>query len=127
MWQLAIALSAGAAMFLGLPARGPGLVSWVAGVMAGCTARSSRLPAAACLGFAWTQLLATGWLHHAWPCTRDREEVDVTGRVAAPALEREGRTEFDFEVAAGAAGSFAPRRIRVAWYEATDVPRPGET
>ena len=60
-------------------------------------AGATRRPLAAVMlaGFAWTQLLAAHWLASDWPCARDGEAVAMTGRVSAPALEREDRTDFD--------------------------------
>lgn len=82
-----------------------------------------RLPvvAAACCGMAWAALLLPAQVRRDWPCARDREKVALEGAVAAPAILRPGRTDFDFQVV-------APRalRVRLAWYEATAVPRPGE-
>jgi competence protein ComEC len=127
MWQVAVAFSAGVTALLGLPTLGPRPVALAAAVVAACLIWRRPVLAAACAGFAWAQLLAAGWLDHAWPCTRDREPVAVTGRVAAPALEREGRTDFDLDVLDAEPDAGAPRRIRIAWYEATAVPRPGET
>ena len=126
MWQVAIAFSAGAAALLGLPALGAHAVAPLAALGAAAWVRRRPVFAAACAGFAWTQLLATGWLHGAWPCTRDREPVTITGRIAAPALEREGRTDFDLDVIKAEPATGSPRRVRVAWYESTGVPRPGE-
>jgi len=126
MWQVAIAFSAGAAALLGMPAVGAHAVAPFAALCAASFLRRRPVLAAVCAGFAWTQLLASGWLDGAWPCARDREPVAVTGRIAAPALEREGRTDFDLDVIEAEPAADAPRRVRVAWYESTGVPRPGE-
>jgi competence protein ComEC len=126
MWQVAMAFSAGAAALLGMPAVGAHAVAPLAALCVASFVRRRAVPAAACAGFAWTLLLAGGWLAGAWPCARDREPVTVTGRIAAPALEREGRTDFDLDVIAAESAANAPRRIRVAWYESTGFPRPGE-
>lgn len=126
MWQVAIAFSAGAAALLGMPAVGAHAVAPFAALCAASFVRRRPVLAAVCAGLAWTQLLASGWLDGAWPCARDREPVTVTGRIAAPALEREGRTDFDLDVIEAEPAADAPRRVRVAWYESTGVPRPGE-
>ncbi|MEX2150781.1 MAG: DNA internalization-related competence protein ComEC/Rec2 [Steroidobacteraceae bacterium] len=82
--------------------------------------------AALCLGFAWTSFCAGNSLRDDWPCARDRETVEVTGRVATPAIERTGRTDFDLDVPALAAGTGRSARLRVSWYEPGELPLPGQ-
>ncbi len=127
MWQLAFAFSAGAAALLGVPALGDRVVIIPTAIAAALCLSRRPVVAAVFVGFAWTQLLASDRAEGAWPCTRDREAVAVTGRVAAPALEREGRTDFDLDVLDAGLAADTPRRIRVAWYEPTGAPQPGET
>src|SRR5688572_29125079 len=117
-----LAFCAGAAAALAWPAPG----TWPVIVAAACWGllslrRSLRL-AAFCLAFAWTAAAALGALAGDWPCARDREIVEVTGRVAAPAVARDYRTDFDLEP--GEPGF--PARIRVSWYEPSALPMPGE-
>lgn len=84
--------------------------------------RRSLPCAALCLGLAWTAVHTARALDRDWPCTRDRETVEVTGRIASPALVRGHRTDFDLEPREPG----LPRRIRVSWYESSLVPAPGE-
>src|SRR5262245_28884328 len=109
MWQLAFAFSAGAAVLLGLPGLGDPGVFISAAVAAVISMRRRPVIAAAIAGFAWTQLLASDRVGSVWPCTRDRDAVTVTGRVAVPALEREGRTDFDLDVLDAESVSGSPR------------------
>jgi competence protein ComEC len=126
MFGWAIAFCAGAAGVLALPDLGPAAVAALPAAAAFVLARLRRLAGAACAGFACAHLFASFSLADGWPCARDREAVTVTGRVAAPALEREGRTDFDLAVTDASTGGPLPRRVRVAWYEADRLPRPGE-
>ena len=89
-------------------------------------ARRQPLAGVMLAGFAWTQLLAALWLASGWPCARDREAVAITGRVSAPALEREDRTDFDLDVIETSAPRPWPQRLRLAWYDAGHKPLPGE-
>ncbi len=66
------------------------------------------------------------WLATSWPCSRDRETATLEGRIAAPPLARAGRTDFDFEVSRGESSGPWPRRVRVSWYEADQLPAVGE-
>ena len=79
-----------------------------------------RWPAIAALlfGLAWTAAGARQIVADDWPCTRDREVVELQGVVSAPAVVREGRVEFDIRPA-GPSGSGAPARLRLSWYEAS--------
>jgi competence protein ComEC len=126
MLRIALAFSAGTAAVLGLPALGPAVIAAAPALAAGLCARRRPVLAAALAGFAWTYLLAAGWVGTGWPCARDREEMPVVGRVASPPLEREGRTDFDLEVTGQPPPAPGPRRIRVAWYRPDGLPQPGE-
>jgi len=121
MFQLALAFCGGAAFLPLLPVLPPpgtlavGLVAALA-----CRRHAPALAAALC-GLAWAALSCMAQLADDWSCARGRQPVTLTGVVAAPALWRDGRTDFDFDVR-------TPRRMRVrlAWYDAPDTPRAGE-
>ncbi|MCC7198127.1 MAG: DNA internalization-related competence protein ComEC/Rec2 [Gammaproteobacteria bacterium] len=81
---------------------------------------------AAALGFSLAWWQARALLAADWPCRRDREELTIAGRVAAPALLRDGRTEFDFDADARSRSLGVPPRLRLSWYQAEAVPWPGE-
>ncbi len=68
----------------------------------------------------------TAWLATSWPCSRDREIATLEGLIAAPPLARAGRTDFDFEVSRSETPGSWPRRVRVSWYEADQLPAVGE-
>jgi competence protein ComEC len=126
MIRFALAFCAGAAAVHVLPALWRGELIAAVAVLGVLAARRWPLAAAMLAGFAWTQLLAALWLASAWPCSHDREVVALTGRVSAPALEREDRTDFDLDVIEASAPRPWPRRVRLAWYEAVQKPSPGE-
>lgn len=122
----AIGFLAGAGSLHALPQLGP---AWLpAAPAAAALLFSRRLPvlAAACAGFAWCHALATTWTATAWPCSRDREAAAVEGRVAAPPLVRDGRTDFDFVITGIDGEDHRPRRVRVSWYGAERPLSPGE-
>ncbi len=127
MFQIALAFCAGAAVVHALPALWPVAAAIVPASAAVLVARRHPVVAAALVGFAWTHCLAFLWLADGWPCARDREEVELVGRVSAPSLEREGRTDFDLDVIRASVPPPWPRRVRLAWYEADRSPLPGET
>jgi competence protein ComEC len=81
--------------------------------------------ATALLGLAWTAFGAGQIDTAAWPCSRDREVVELQGVVSAPATMREGRVEFDMHVT-DAGRPDAPTQLRLNWYEAKAVPLPGQ-
>jgi competence protein ComEC len=126
MFSIALAFCAGAAALSALPALWPApalACTWIsAAVVIG------RRPAAAAflIGLAWSHALAFVWLSSSWPCDRDREELVLTGRVAAPAIERDGRTDFDLDVLDATPAAGRPAKVRLAWYETEVLPRPGE-
>ena len=127
MFRISLAFCGGAAAVHALPALWPAAVVLALGSAAILAAR--RFPAAAAMlaGFAWTHFLASLWLAQGWPCARDREEVELVGRVSTPSLELEGRTDFDLEVVDASARPPWPGRVRLSWYEADQKPEPGET
>src|SRR5262245_56970146 len=98
MPRIAVAFCAGAAALFALPS----LWTWpaLAALAVAALVAARRLPgvAAALAGFAWAQALAADALSTAWPCARDRETVEIRGRIAGPALERDGRIDFDLEL-----------------------------
>jgi len=124
---LALAFLAGAACVFGLE-RLPGLpvlialasgaaVAWVYGV---------RPVACGLAGF----LLAAGQGHLAlaqdWPCARDREQLQIVGRVVSPPEPRPGRVDFDFAPGPAGRRQGLPPRLRLSWYEPDVLPAPGE-
>ena len=117
-----LAFCSGAAAALAVPVPWPGpLVAALAAT--GILLLRRQLPLAAfCVAFAWTAFTAAQALANDWPCARDREAVEVTGRVAAPAIARDHRTDFDLDVREPG----LPARIRISWYEASAMPMPGE-
>ena len=123
-WRvLAFVAGAAAVQFLPvLPAQAGLLPITVAGLLAW-----PRWPALAALifGFAWTAFGARQIVADDWPCSRDREVVDLVGVVTAPATLREGRVDFDFHAATPGAPQI-PRLLRLSWYEADAVPLPGQ-
>ncbi len=126
MLAFALAFCAGAAALQLLPTLWPAgilLLPLLAAVLA-----IRRFPAIAAflIGFAWSQLPVSARLDSGWPCERDREELVLTGRVSTPAIERGGRTDFDFEVFDSETEGRRPGRVRLSWYEAPAWPRPGE-
>lgn len=87
--------------------------------------RHQAFVAVALLGFAWTAFGARQIVAADWPCSRDREVVDLQGVVSAPATMREGRVEFDMRVT-DPRGPGTPGQLRLNWYEAKSVPLPGQ-
>src|SRR5688572_4765268 len=122
MFPGALAFLAGAAAIHVLPVPWPPAAAAAPAIAAACVLR--RAPAlAACLAGGACALHAVALaLSGAWPCSRDREAVEVTGRVAQPAIVRPDRTEFDLETS----GSGLPRRLRLSWYDAERLPRAAE-
>ncbi len=126
MFGFALAFCAGAAALLALPALWPAPAAAAPAVAAALLLRRRPLFAAALAGFAWTHSLATVWLASGWPCSWDREAVAISGTVAAPPIEREGRIDFDLDVMRAPGSGPAPRRVRLSWYETDRRPAPGE-
>jgi competence protein ComEC len=127
MFRIALAFCAGAAAVHALPALLPAGAVFVPAIAAVFAVKRSPVVAAALAGFAWTHCLAFLWVADSWPCARDREEVELVGRVSAPSLEREDRTDFDLDVIRASARPPWPRHVRLSWYEADQNPGPGET
>jgi competence protein ComEC len=117
---------AGAAAALAFPVLWPLPVLCLTAVSGLLLFRRRPALAVLCLGFAWTSFCAGEALQDDWPCARDRETVEVTGRIATPAIERTGRTDFDIDVAAIAGGTGRSARVRVSWYEPLELPLPGQ-
>jgi competence protein ComEC len=117
---------AGTAAALAFPVLWPLPAQCLAAISGLLQLRRRPALAALCRGFAWTSFCAGESLRNDWPCARDREIVEVTGRVAAPALERTGRTDFDFDIPAVAKGTGRSARVRVSWYEPDALPLPGQ-
>lgn len=82
------------------------------------------LAAALGFGLAWWQ--GSTRLAQDWPCGRARESVALAGMVAAPALVRPTRTEFDVLTSPAHQRAGLPPRVRIAWYRAEAIPLPGE-
>ncbi|MGQ0383345.1 MAG: DNA internalization-related competence protein ComEC/Rec2 [Gammaproteobacteria bacterium] len=121
MFLPALAFCAGALAILVLPALPA--VGVLPALVAAAWCWRGRLPllAAAVCGLAVASAQAGLRLAGEWPCGRDGEAVGLEGTVASPAILREGRVDFDFDVR-----SPDEFRARLSWYEAESVPRPGE-
>jgi len=117
---------AGAAALHALPALAPSRGWLVPAAAALVLGRRAPGLAAACAGFALALGMATVLVAAGWPCSRDRESALVEGRIAAPPLVRAGRTDFDLDVMHVDAPRPWPRRVRVSWYEAAQLPAVGE-
>lgn len=121
----ALAFLAGAAVTHALPAAWPPFAAAVAAVAAACALRRAATLAACLAGCACALHAGSAAVGSAWPCARDREVVEVEGRIAAPPVARPGRTDFDLDV--GPTPRFpAPGRLRLSWYDAAGEPRAGE-
>ncbi len=124
---LALAFLAGAACVFGLE-RLPGWPALAA--LAGCAATAwllgRRLAACGVAGFLLAAAQGQLALAEDWPCTRDRERLAVTGRVASPPESRPGRVDFELAPDRGTRRQGVPPRLRLSWYEPDALPRPGE-
>jgi competence protein ComEC len=127
MFRCILAYCAGALALHALPALWPRVALGGMAILVALAGRRLPAVAAALAGFAMAQAMAGHELAAGWPCGRDKEAVEVVGRVAEPALERDDRTDFDLEVTRSAAPAPVPRRIRLAWYDAAATPAPGES
>ncbi len=123
MLRSALAFAAGAAAIHALPVPWPPAAAAVPAVVAACALRRAPALAACLAGCAWALHSASIALAGAWPCARDREAVELDGRIASTAVVRPERTDFDLET--GRAPPW-PGRIRLSWYDADRVPRAGE-
>jgi competence protein ComEC len=121
MFPCALAFSAGALLPYLLPVLP---APWIAPILVTAAIAARRrmaLLAAAASGLALATALVGARLDRDWRCARDREAVLLEGRVATPAVLREGRVDFELDV-------MRPDRFRarLSWYDAVAVPRPGE-
>lgn len=123
----ALALVAGAACVFGFE-RLPSPVLLGAVAAGAALAWSVRLRALACglAGFLLAGVHGHLALAGDWPCARDREVLELTGRIVAPPLVAPGRVDFEFAPEAAGQRQSAPRRIRLSWYEPEGIPSPGE-
>ena len=126
MFAAALAFCAGIATVHVLPALLPLPLLAAAALAAAWKARRRTAFAAYVIGVLHATWVAAQLAGSAWPCARDREEVTLRGTVASPALAREGRTDFDLAVADATAAHPLPGRVRLAWYDAPAMPRPGQ-
>lgn len=126
MFVVALALCAGIATVHLLPALLPVPVLAAAALLAAWAVRRHAALAAYCLGVIHATWFAAQLLGSGWPCARDREEITAVGVIAAPAVERAGRTDFDLAVRESSAQRPLPGLLRLSWYEAPTQPRPGQ-
>jgi len=126
MSRCILAFCAGVLALHVLPALGSPLPAAGAAVLAVLAGRRFPCIAGALAGFALAHAVALHALASRWPCDRDRAPAEITGRVAAPALVRDGRVDFDLAVTGSSATPPVPRRVRLAWYDADRVPSAGE-
>ena len=126
MFAAALAFCAGIATVHVLPALLPLPLLAAAALLAAWTVRRQPALAAYAIGVVHATLFAAQLSGSGWPCARDREEVTLRGTVASPALAREGRTDFDLTVADSTAGRPLPGLVRLSWYDAPAMPRPGQ-
>jgi competence protein ComEC len=124
----AIAFIAGAGLVFGLPAL-PGWPLLAGLACAGILARIAGWRRCGWLlaGFVLASCQAHQALHEDWPCRRDREQVNLTGRIGSPPEVRAGRVDFDLITGAVARARGIPPKLRLSWYEPESIPRPGET
>ncbi|MGE0030266.1 MAG: DNA internalization-related competence protein ComEC/Rec2 [Steroidobacteraceae bacterium] len=126
MFAAALAFCAGIATVHVLPALLPLPLLAVAALLAAWAAPRKTPLAAYGIGVVHATLFAAQLSGSGWPCARDREEVTLRGTVASPALAREGRTDFDLAVIDSSAGRPLPGLVRLSWYDAPAMPRPGQ-
>lgn len=126
MFAAALAFCAGIATVHLLPALLPLPLVAVAALLVAWAVRRRPALAAYAIGVIHATLFATHLLASSWPCARDREEVTLRGTVASPAIVREGRTDFELAIDESSAGRPLPGLVRLSWYDAPVVPRPGQ-
>jgi competence protein ComEC len=126
MFGIALAFCAGAAALHALPALWPPAAAMAIAAAAASLLRGAPALAAGFAGFAWALWIASLALASDWPCERDREQLELVGRILAPALVRPGRTDFDLELERSVGSAHWPGRVRLSWYEPTATPRAGE-
>lgn len=124
---LVLAFLAGTGLVLGLSAL-PTAAGLVACLLAAVAARRARWHA--CCAFSCGFIVAACHGHAAlardWPCSRDREVMRFEGVVRAPVARWPGRLDMELDVAAEHQDHGVPPRVRIAWYEPTARPEPGE-
>ena len=125
MFGKALAFCAGTAAIHLLPSVGTAWVGAVPAVAAACLIHRRRSLAAFLAGCAVGLHGVAATIEEAWPCAREREVVELEGRIAEPAVVRPDRTEFDLDVAAPGLPADLDR-VRLSWYEAQSLPRAGE-
>jgi competence protein ComEC len=126
MFRIALAFCGGAAAIHALAAPWPLAAAAVPAAGAALVVRRSPAGAAALAGFAWALASGSLALAASWPCARDGEVAAVDGRIAAPAVVRPGRVDFDVDAGSVATDGPSPARLRLSWYDAGRVPRAGE-
>jgi len=126
MLRSALAFCFGAAAIHVLPAPWPSAVAAIPAIAAARALRRAPALAASLAGCAWALHAVSTALAGSWSCTRDGETVELVGRVSAPAIVRQDRTDFDLEGGNASRGRSAARRIRLSWYDANRVPHVGE-
>ena len=126
MLRLVLYCCAGAGAVQFLPELPTAPVQLLIALIAAGAWRHSRGLAALCLAFAWTAHGAGQLLARDWPCARDREDLPLTVRVVAPAVTRDGRVELDLRVLEPRGPGAPQGRLRLSWYDAPVVPRPGQ-
>lgn len=126
MFFIVLAFCAGIATVHTLPALLPTPLLALAALLAALAARHRPAAAAYFIGLIHATLFAAYLLATDWPCTRDREQSTLTGIIAAPAVERDGRTDFDLAVLDATTSRPLPGLIRLSWYDAPATPLPGQ-
>lgn len=125
---LALAFVTGVALaFAGASLATVPALAGLAAAAAGAWLAGGRLPAAFLAGFVAASVQGHRALKDDWPCTRDRETVEIAGRVVAPAESRPGRVDFDLAADRPARAAGVPALLRLTWYEPTATPRPGDS
>lgn len=126
MLPLVFGFGAGAAIVHWLPRLLPAPASLLFVLGGALLWRRRRALAALLIALAWTSFQAGQLLARDWPCTRDREDIALTVAVAAPPVRREGAVELDFDVLEPRDLAAGPGRLRLTWYDAPTMPRPGQ-
>lgn len=125
LWS-ALAFCLGAAAIHALPSPWPPAVAIVPAVAAVSAFRRAPILAAGLAGIAWALYSVATALAGTWPCSRDRETVEIVGHIVAPAIVGADRTDFDLDGVLASANGPGRLRTRLSWYEADRVPRVGE-
>jgi competence protein ComEC len=126
LWQLALAVLAGNLLLHQLPALpGPALSLLLAltalALLALVGLRAAGLPCLALLAFWGTAEVARDRLDSRWPLAADGRDLELQGWIDDLPRREAGRVVFSLRVTAAesdaAAGSVAPRRVRLSWYD----------